>query len=120
MLNQTIVVGRIVSEPELKETENGKKVTNLTIAVQRQFQNANGEYDTDFLDCVLWNGVAENTVNYCQKGDLIGIKGRLGSTYNDKGQHIMELVAERVTFLSSKKNIDDNVDMGNLEENISI
>ena len=74
MLNQTVIVGRLVDEPKLQETENGKKVTNLTIAVPRSFKNADGEYDTDFVDCVLWSGVAETTAEYCKKGDLVGIK----------------------------------------------
>ena len=75
MLNQSILVGRIVKDPEVKETENGNKVTNITLAVQRPYKNINGEYDTDFISCVLWKGVAETTAEYCKKGDLIGING---------------------------------------------
>jgi len=71
VLNQAVLVGRIVREPELKETEKGK-VTNITLAVPRSFKNQNGEYDTDFISCVLWKGVAESTVEYCKKGDLVG------------------------------------------------
>ena len=77
MLNQTVIVGRLVSDPELRETDNGNKVTNVTIAVPRSFKNINGEYDTDFVSCVLWKGIAESTANYCKKGDLVGVKGRL-------------------------------------------
>ena len=76
MLNQAVLVGRIVKDPELKDTEKGK-VTNITLAVPRTFKNSNGEYDTDFISCVLWKGVAESTVEYCKKGDLVGIKGRI-------------------------------------------
>lgn len=53
MLNQTVIVGRIARDPELRETENGKKVTNVTLAVPRSFKNSNGEYETDFISCVL-------------------------------------------------------------------
>ncbi len=74
MLNQTVLVGRIVRDPELRETESGNKVTNLTLAVPRSYKNSNGEYDTDFIPCVLWRGVAENVTEYCHKGDLIGNK----------------------------------------------
>ena len=49
MLNQTVLVGRLVKEPELHQTENGKKVTNITLAVPRSYKNMNGEYDTDFI-----------------------------------------------------------------------
>lgn len=106
MLNNTVVVGRIVKNPELKETETGKKVANITLAVPRSYKNTEGEYETDFIPCVLWSGIAENTVNYCKSGDLVGIKGRVQSrTYEleDTKHFVVELVAEKVTFLSSKK-----------------
>ncbi len=106
MLNQTVLVGRLVKDPELKETETGNKLTHITLAVPRSYKNVDGEYDTDFISCVLWKGIAENAVEYCHKGDLIGVKGRLQSrnieTDNTKRQ-ITELVAEKVTYLSSKK-----------------
>lgn len=106
MLNQTVIVGRIVKDPELNETDNGKKVTNITLAVPRSFKNSEGEYETDFISCVLWKGIAESTVEYCKKGDLVGVKGRIQTrTYeaNDNIKHVTEVVAEKVTFLSSKK-----------------
>lgn len=105
MLNQTVIVGRIVREPELKETENGKKVTNITIAVPRSYKNVDGEYETDFIPCVLWNGIAENVISYCKQGDLVGIKGRVQTRsyeIEDVKKFVVELVAEKVTFLSSK------------------
>jgi len=105
MLNQTVIVGRLVADPCLRETENGNKVTNVTLAVPRSFKNSNGEYETDFISCVLWKGVAESTVEYCRKGDLVGVKGRLQTRefeVDDTIRHAVELVAEKVTFLSSK------------------
>lgn len=106
MLNQTVLVGRIVKDPELIDTETGKKVSNLTIAVPRSYKNKDGEYDTDFIDCTLWSGLAENTVEYCKKGDLVGIKGRLETEVYEKEDNSTvkntKLVAEKVTFLSSK------------------
>lgn len=106
MLNQTVIVGRLVKEPELRETEGGNKVTNITLAVPRSFKNQNGEYDTDFINCVLWKGIAESTTQYVKKGDLLGIKGRLNTrNYEDQDKNIKfvtEVVAEKVTFLSSK------------------
>ena len=86
MLNQTVIVGRIARDPELRETENGKKVTNVTLAVPRSFKNSNGEYETDFINCVLWKGIAESTVEYCHKGDLVGIKGRIQSLEYTNGE----------------------------------
>ncbi|MCI5879224.1 MAG: single-stranded DNA-binding protein [Bacillales bacterium] len=105
MLNQTVIVGRIVKDPELKETDSGKKVTNITLAVPRSFKNMNGEYETDYIPCVLWKGVAESTTQYCKKGDLVGIKGRIQSrSYEteEEKRYVVELIAEKVTFLTSK------------------
>ena len=100
MLNQTVLVGRLVRDPELKETETGSKMTHITLAVPRSYKNVDGEYDTDFINCVLWKGIAENAVEYCHKGDLIGIKGRLQSRSvetEDSRKQITELIAEKVT-----------------------
>lgn len=107
MLNQSIVVGRIVNSPELRETENGVKVSSILLAVPRSYKNSMGEYETDFIKCVLWRGVAERTTEYCKKGDLIGVRGRIQTRDIEQEDEtlktVMELVAERVTFLSSKK-----------------
>lgn len=97
MLNQVVFVGRLVNDPEIKEIED-KKVCNVTIAVQRSYKNANGEYDTDFIPVLLWHGIADNVKEYCKKGDLVGIKGRL-QMQEDK----LIAVADKVTFLSSKR-----------------
>ena len=105
MLNQTVLVGRLTSDPELYETESGKKVMRVTLAVPRSYKNTSGEYDTDFISCKLWQGVAQSTSDYCTKGDLVGVKGRL-ETHNyetEEGRKFFtEVVAEKVTFLSKK------------------
>ena len=105
MLNQTVMVGRLVKNPEVVKTENEREVCNITIAVPRRYKNENGEYETDFVDCVLWNGVASQTAAYCKKGDMIGIKGRLQTSFYEKEgkeQKSLQVIAEKVTFLSSK------------------
>lgn len=106
MLNQTVLVGRLANDPELYETETGKKLTRITLAVPRTYKNINGEYDTDFIGCKLWQNVAQSTTEYCKKGDLVGVKGRIQtSRYNteDGERFLTEVVAEKVTFLSSSK-----------------
>ena len=109
MLNQTVIVGRIVKDPELKETDSGKKVTNITLAVPRSFKNMDGLYETDFVPCILWEEKATLAKEYCHTGDIVGIKGRLQSrvveTEKGKRSHL-EVVAERLTFLSSKRVTD--------------
>ena len=107
MLNQVMLVGRLVEKPEVKVLESGKKVSNITVAVQRAYKNAEGIYDTDFIDCVLWEGIATNTAEYCNKGDIVGVKGRLEtSTYETEDgtkKKTTTINVERLTFLSSSK-----------------
>lgn len=106
MLNQVVIVGRLVANPELKELEDNKRVCDITLAVPRPFKNQEGEYETDFISCTLWNGVAENTLEYCHKGDLLGVKGRVQTNSYDKDgekHYSMNVVAEKVTFLTSKQ-----------------
>ena len=104
MMNQVVIVGRLTSDPELKENEN-KKWTQITVAVSRNFKNADGVYETDFIPCILWSNIASNTVEYCKKGDIVGIKGRMQTrTSKDKEGNSnvsLEVIADRVTFLSS-------------------
>lgn len=105
-MNQVGFVGRLVRTPELRETENKKKMSWITVAVTRSFKNVNGEYETDFIDCVLWDVVAANTVNHCKKGDIISVRGRLQSrVYEKDGEkhYAMDVVGEKVTFISSVK-----------------
>lgn len=106
MLNQLVIAGRLVNDPEIISTDNNKKKTLITVAVPRSYKNFEGVYDTDFIRCTLWNGIAENTCEYCKKGDIIGVKGRLQtSTYEKDGEkkYSMDVIAEKVSFLSSKK-----------------
>lgn len=111
MLNQIIIVGRLVATPEVKELEEEKNVANITVAVPRSYKNADGEYETDFIDCELWNTVAFNTAEYCKKGDVIGVKGRLQTQLYNKEDgstvKITKVVAEKITFLSTKKENED-------------
>ena len=105
MLNQIVMVGRLVRDVELKEGENGSKFANLSLAIPRSFKNAEGEYDTDFVNCTAFDNIATNTAEYCRKGDIVGVKGRIQSKIiekEDKKESVMEIIAEKVTFLSSK------------------
>ena len=108
MMNQFFGVGRLVAQPEVKESENGKKYTNFTIAVQRSYKNADSVYETDFLDVVSFGPMAETTCEYCQKGDMVGVKGRVetSSYENEDGEKrkSTQIIADRITFLSSSKN----------------
>ena len=76
------------------------------MAIPRSFKNMEGGYDTDFIDCVAFDMIAENTKEYCSKGDIIGVKGRIQSRVVEKEEekkYLIEIIAEKVTFLSSTK-----------------
>lgn len=114
MLNNLVLVGRLVETPVVKVLENGQPYASITLAVVRGYKNVEGDYDTDFIRCTLWEGIAEATAEYCKKGSVIGIKGRLITRPNEvtftkddevfkKTIRSLEIVAERVSFISSKK-----------------
>ena len=110
MLNQVVLVGRLTDNPEVQNLDEGKKISSVNVAVQRTYKNPEGLYEADFIRCVLWNGIAANTSEYCKKGDVVGVKGRIQSrSYEDKDgikKYVTEVVAEKVTFLSSSKKDD--------------
>jgi len=107
MLNQVVLVGRLANDIELNVKESGKTVSSVVLAVGRSYKNVDGIYETDFIKCTLWNGIAQNTAEYCKKGDIVGIKGHIQtSSYEDENKvkhYNVEVVAEKVTFLSNKK-----------------
>lgn len=115
MLNQIILIGRLTHEPELKMLEDGKKVMSLQIAVQRNFKNLEGVYETDFIPITLWQGLAENFHQYCEKGTLVAIRGRVQIKhvkYDDKDYKAIEIIGERVTYLSGvKKDLEEFEDL---------
>lgn len=100
MLNEIALVGRITKISEMMENQDGSKFAIINLAVPRTFKNKNGEYDTDFIDCTLCKDIAENACEYCKKGDIVGIRGRI-QNLNDTAQ--LQIVAEKVTFLSNRK-----------------
>ena len=107
MLNQIILVGRLTHDIVVNKSDNGVKVATISLAIPRSFKNSDGTYDTDFINCVAFDIIAENTCEYCSKGDIVGVKGRVQSRIiekeDDKKEYLTEIIAEKVTFLSSKK-----------------
>ncbi len=106
MINMVMLVGRLVKNPEIIERENGKKVSRVTLAVNRRFKGTDGNYHTDFIDCVLWDNFAQNVNEYCSKGDLIGVRGRIQVEFYEKDgikRKLTDVIAENITFLSTMK-----------------
>ena len=71
------------------------------------YKNENGLYETDFIRCILWNGIAKSTSDYCHKGDLVGVKGRLQTrkykNEQEEEKYITEVIVDKVSFLASKR-----------------
>ena len=109
MLNQVVLVGRLTRDVIVNKSDKGIKVATVSLAIPRSFKNADGVYDTDFVDCVAFDNVAANTSEYCSKGDIVGIKGRIQSRIienGDKKEYVTDIVCEKITFLSS--HVKDN------------
>lgn len=107
MLNRVVLVGRLTKDPELRRTGNGTAVTSFTLALNRNFTSSDG-VTADYIPCVVWNKIAESVEQYCSKGSLVGVDGRLQSrTYdNAEGQkvYVVEVVCQQVQFLNTKSN----------------
>ncbi len=104
MLNQVVLVGRLTRDIVVNKSEKGVKVATISLAIPRSFKNSEGLYDTDFVDCVAFDSIASNTSEYCKKGDIVGVKGRVQSrTVENEGkkENIMDIICEKITFLSS-------------------
>lgn len=106
MINQVILVGRLTRDPEIRYTPDGQAVANVTLAVSRNFKTAAGEIEADFVQCTLWRKTAENTANYCKKGSIVGVSGRIQSrSYeNNEGRrvYVTEVLADSVKFMGGK------------------
>lgn len=116
MINRVVLVGRLTKDPEFRTTQSGIDVANFTLAVNRNFTNAQGEREADFINVVVFRKQAENVNNYLSKGSLAGVDGRVQSrSYeNNEGKRIFvtEVVADSVQFLEPKGNNNQNISQG--------
>lgn len=112
MYNYIFLVGRIVRDIEIRKTPENKSVATLCLAVTKPFKNAEtGTYDTDFINVTLWEQICEITKEHCKKGDLVGVKGRISTRKETTSTGLilthLEIISERVVFISSNKNTED-------------
>ena len=105
-MNKVILIGNLTKDPDVQVTSNGTAVAKFTLAVQRRFQNANGERETDFINIVAWRNLANTCGEYLHKGNKCGIVGSIQvRNYDDKDgnkRYVTEIIADEVEFLSSK------------------
>ncbi len=107
MMNEIWLIGRLVRDPEEKKTPSGKTVARMTLAVERDYANADGEREADFIDVIAWEKLAKNCIKHLGKGRLVSVKGRLQIRSYDDSQEIRrkaaEVVADKVKFLDKAK-----------------
>lgn len=115
-MNKVMLIGRLTTKPELRYTGANLPYTRFSLAVNRTFNNAQGERETDFINIVVWRKQAENVCNFLNKGSLVSVEGRLQTgSYDDKDgnkRYTMEVVADSVQFLESKSQRQEQVNSG--------
>lgn len=115
MLNQVALIGRITKDAELRKTQSGNSCVSFTLAVPRTIKNKNGEYETDFINCVAWRQTADYMGQYIKKGYLLAVTGNIQTrNYQDKDGktiYITEVVCDNVRNLTPKEDIqnDNNI-----------
>ncbi len=111
MINNTTLVGRLTKNPELRYTGSGIGVVSFSLAVERNYTNAQGERETDFINCVAWRGTAETLANFAVKGSLVGITGNIQTRnyQNNEGRtiYITEVVVDNFQMLEPKSVTDE-------------
>lgn len=122
MYNSVNLIGRLTRDPEINEISKGKKVSHITLAVQRNYKNSEGIYDVDFIRCTLWDGIASRVNEYVKKGDLIAVRGQIKNTSyvneDNEKRYSTDIIIEKVVFLSNKKDeIADQIKNDDKEDN---
>lgn len=106
-MNKAFLIGRLTKDAELRTTTSGKSVANFSLAVNRNFTNANGEREADFINCITFNKTGENLVKYTHKGSQIAVAGRIQTRNYDAQdgtkRYVTEIVVDELTFLDKKE-----------------
>lgn len=111
-MNKVILIGNLTRDPDYGETQSGISFCNFSIAVNRPYNDSNGERQTDFFNIKTWRGQADNCAKYLRKGSKVGVVGSLQTrTYEDNDgnkRNVTEIVANEVEFLSFANKSDDS------------
>lgn len=112
MLNKVILIGRFTRDPELRSTPQGTSTCSFSLAVDRNYQSAGGERQTDFINCVAWRQTAEFISKYFQKGNLICVEGSIQTrSWKDNegnNRYATDVVVDRTYFVESKKSAQNS------------
>ena len=106
MINNSVLMGRLIATPELRQTASGVSVTSFTLAVERSFVKQGEQRQADFIDCIAWRNTAEFIARYFQKGSMIAVVGSIQTrSYEDKNgnkRKATEIIVEQASFCGSK------------------
>ena len=114
-MNKFIFIGRLTKDPELQTTSNGISMANFSVAVNRKYKNADGNYDADFFYCTAWRQAAETIAKFCKKGDRIMVSGEIQNrTYDAEDgtkKYMTNYMVNEFEFLNSKKDASNDEDL---------
>ncbi|PMC79652.1 single-stranded DNA-binding protein [Aerococcus viridans] len=127
MINNVVLVGRLTRDVDVRYTQSGVAVGSFSIAVERNFKNAQGERETDFINCVIWRKAAENFARFTRKGSLVGVEGSIQTRNyeNNQGQrvYVTEILVDNFSLLEpksvteSRPTSDNNSGFGGINNN---
>lgn len=102
-MNKVVLLGRLTKDPELRYTQSGIATLGFTLAVNRNYKNANGGYDADFIPIVVWRGLAETLGKHLKKGARVAVSGRIQTRSYDgndgQKRYVTEVVADDATIV---------------------
>ena len=112
-MNRVILIGNLTRDPELTTTTSGVSICRFSLAVSRRYTNSEGERETDFINVVVWRGLAENCHKFLRKGSKAAVVGTLQTrTYDAQDgtkRYVTEVVADEVEFVGARANADDQI-----------
>ena len=115
-MNKVVLIGRLAKDIEVRYTTNQKVVATFSLAVNRDFKNANGEYEADFFNIVMWGRPAELAGNTLRKGNKIAVEGRIQNrSYEAKDgtkRYVTEIIANGFEYLEKREQPKDMASMG--------
>lgn len=118
MINNVILIGRLVREPELRKSSSGNSIANFTIAVDNRTKNPDGTRSTSFIPCVAFNQTADNVVKFVHKGSQVAVQGSLSQRSYAKQDgtkvNVFEILCDNVQFLEPKKEDGNPIEKANL------
>ncbi len=121
-MNKVFLIGNLTRDPELTETSNNTKICRFSIAVSRNYSNADGERQTDFFNCIAWRGLAETVSRYTHKGDKVAVSGSIELRNYEDGDGVkrtgVDIVVQDIEFLTQKQK--DNTDKPSSNSNKSV